>query len=374
MHVTLFFTRNVSLQTWKQTGTLSRELALYRHLRHRGMAVSLVTYGDRTDQTLAGYLPGARICCNSKNLPIWLYRPLLPLLHRSTLMQATLFKTNQISGADVALRTARLYRTPLLVRCGYIPSALAASRTAPEPEQRRLQRQEQTALRGADRVVVTTAGMRTHLTRTCGIDPSKIDTIPNYVLTDLFRPGRDEAVPGQICAVGRLSEEKNLSALIDACSDRSWHLILAGDGYLRQSLIDRARRRRISMHWTGTLPHERLPELLRHCSLFVLASRHEGNPKTLLEAMACGTPVIGADSPGIRDIIRHGVTGWLCTPHAAGIRAAIDTLLENPTLRKTLARNAREFALRHCALEVIAPREIACYRATLAAATKRIPP
>jgi len=94
-------------------------------------------------------------------------------------------------------------------------------------------------------------------------------------------------------------------------------------------------------------------------------SRYEGHPKSLLEAMSCGAAVLGADSPGIREQIIHGETGWLVKIDAESIRSGIQHLLANQALRVTLGRNARNFVQENYALDRIVSMEYALYREIL---------
>jgi glycosyltransferase involved in cell wall biosynthesis len=78
--------------------------------------------------------------------------------------------------------------------------------------------------------------------------------------------------------------------------------------------------------------------------------------------MACGLPVIGADSPGIRELICHGETGWLCGTDSASIRTAIQLLLADAALRQRLGRNARRFVEENFTLDRIVEMELALLR------------
>jgi glycosyltransferase involved in cell wall biosynthesis len=119
--------------------------------------------------------------------------------------------------------------------------------------------------------------------------------------------------------------------------------------------------------WHRRVSHGDLATHYRNASVFVLPSLYEGHPKTLLEAMSCGCAVLAADSPGIREVIRHGETGWLCGVDAMSIRAALAHLMSDAGLRMRLGQNARAFAVANFALDKIVDMELGVYAATLAA-------
>jgi glycosyltransferase involved in cell wall biosynthesis len=80
--------------------------------------------------------------------------------------------------------------------------------------------------------------------------------------------------------------------------------------------------------------------------LFVIPSLQDNLPNTVLEAMACGTPVIGFDVGGIRDMVRSGLTGALVEPgDVEGLRDAMGALLKNPATCHRMSQQAREIAL-----------------------------
>ena len=99
--------------------------------------------------------------------------------------------------------------------------------------------------------------------------------------------------------------------------------------------------------------------------IFILPSHYEGQPKTLIEAMSCGMPVIGADSPGIREIIDHGINGLLCGTDSESIRTSIQELLDKPDLCETLGNNARQYVLEHFSLDRVFEIEYQLYQEVL---------
>jgi len=338
---------------------LEREIALYRWLQYRRVEVSFVTYGGKSELEYAKQIPGIRILCNRMGLPRQWYERLLPFLHARHLRSATIYKSNQTNGAEVALRAARLWGKPFVARCGYMWSDLAAhGGQAHEDEANRAAKIEKKVFEGAKIVVVTTPSMRSYVNRRYDIPPKKIHVVPNYVLTDLFVPDRKNSSGNRVCFVGRLSTEKNPLAIIDACAGLDVELVMVGSGPLQKTVAERAERLGVRLLLLGNIPHRDLPKILNSSQIFILLSPHEGHPKALLEAMACGLAVVGANSPGIRELIHHGETGWICEQEPGSVRAAILELIRNPQLRSALGSRARLFVEENFSLGRIAELEL----------------
>ncbi|MGQ9574275.1 MAG: glycosyltransferase family 4 protein [Thermoguttaceae bacterium] len=358
LRLVLFFTRGASLGTWDRAGILQRELAIYRRLQSQGAAIWLVTYGGPEDQRLGRRAAGIRILSNRWRLAPALYEKLVPWLHWRWLATCELIKTNQADGAEVALRAARLWGKPLVARCGYLWSDTLA-RSSRHAEARQARQIEQQVFQNAQAVVVTTRAMAEDLVARMPPIAPRISVIPNYVDTERFSPRPCPAKRYDLVFVGRLAPEKNLENLLEALGPLESTLALVGDGPLRETLQARFGTLQGRVEWRGIVPHERLPGVLNASRAFVLPSHYEGHPKALIEAMACGMAVLGADSPGIRQLVRHGQTGWLCGTDVASLRRAIQTVLADEDLRRRLGARARAFAVEQFSLDRIAEMELA---------------
>ncbi|MCX8043095.1 MAG: glycosyltransferase family 4 protein [Desulfobacterota bacterium] len=365
-HLLLFFTRGVSLQIWKRLGIFDREVALYRSLQAHGIKVSFITYGNRYEYDLAKNLPGITVLYNRWHLPPAWYARLLPVLHSPWIRRASIIKTNQLNGALIAVRAARLWHKPCVVRCGYLWSDFAMREYGHASLQyRRAQGEEEKAFKGADRIVVTTQTMAADIAMRMPETTSRICIIPNYVDTDIFIPDPSAEKRYDLLFVGRLEPQKNLEALLEAVRYLNIRVAVIGTGSLQENLRARFGDCGGRLHWIGTVPHRDLPRYLHSARVFILPSHYEGHPKSLIEAMACGLPVIGADAPGIRDVVRHGDTGWLCTTDPESMRTAIVHVLGHPDLQKRLGDSARQYAVSLYSLERIAEQEIRVYHEVL---------
>jgi glycosyltransferase involved in cell wall biosynthesis len=134
---------------------------------------------------------------------------------------------------------------------------------------------------------------------------------PTYVDVATFAAKQDHRFDEPMIYVGRLTAQKNLHALIRACGLARRPLVLVGVGEQETELKALAAEQPVTMAFAGLVPNEQLATRLREHSVFILPSHHEGLPKVLIEAMACGLVCIGTAIPGIVDLIRDGENGYL---------------------------------------------------------------
>lgn len=362
LRLVLFFTEGVSLREWDAIGMLGREVALYERLAARGVDVTLVTYGDARDLEYAERLKGIRVCCNAAGLAVPRGAAVLPWIPEDVLRAAHVIKTNQMAGADKALAAARAFGKPLVARQGYLWSEFAARKHGPESREfQRADRIERAAYAAAAQVVVTTEAMRASVLARVPAARGRIAIVPNYVDVERFSPGYALPAIPRVCYVGRLDQsQKNIGALLAAVGRLDVPLTIVGDGPERDAVAAACGSRR-HWRWQAAVAHERLPEALRAARVFVLPSRFEGHPKALLEAMACGLPVVAGDVPGVNDLVRHGKTGWLVEPTAEGLRAGLARVLADAGLARRLGAAAREDVVTRCGLERIVEMELAVY-------------
>ncbi|MGB8276177.1 MAG: glycosyltransferase family 4 protein [Alphaproteobacteria bacterium] len=126
----------------------------------------------------------------------------------------------------------------------------------------------------------------------------------------------------------------------------------------------RAWRDEHAVEWLGH--RSDVPALLRAAHIAVLPSYREGLPKSLLEAAACGLPLVASDVPGCREIARHGENGILVPPRTeAALADALERLARDPELRAVMGRRGRELAERHFSEGAVAAETLAVYRELL---------
>jgi glycosyltransferase involved in cell wall biosynthesis len=105
------------------------------------------------------------------------------------------------------------------------------------------------------------------------------------------------------------------------------------------------------VEWWGW--QDDMPAALARTDIFCLPSYREGVPNALLEATACGLPIVTTDTPGCRDVVTHGVNGLLVpVKNAQAIADALELLIHDPDLRQSMGRAGREIAVNFSDIKV----------------------
>lgn len=189
----------------------------------------------------------------------------------------------------------------------------------------------------ADRVLCYTDTDRQRLAER-NVEPP-IDVVKNGVNCQRFAPA-DTPEKRQLLFVGRLTDRKGLPTLLDtferlAQSYSELTLKIVGDGPRRSRYEKRCRRLGIAdrVTFAGTLPNDAMPRLYRESLVSVLSSHNEGLPRTVLEAMACGTPVVTSALPQLEPLVAGA--GFTVDPGStSGFVDAISTLIDDEAMRE----------------------------------------
>ncbi len=182
--------------------------------------------------------------------------------------------------------------------------------------------------------------------------------IPNGVDTEQFRPQPKDAgflqeigVHATACVVGivaQLRPEKNHELLLQAAAKVrqqgvNAQFVIVGDGARRLDLESLCGQLGLqdAVHFLGACRD--IPRLLAHFDLFVLTSKMEANPVSILEAQACGLPVVATRVGSIPDTVIDGQTGLLVRPgDVEGMAAAVAGLLKDESSRRRMGHAARQ--------------------------------
>jgi len=259
----------------------------------------------------------------------------------------------------VAIWARKLARVPnrLVVRVASNLSESASN--APSLRGRLMPRLVQKFYPLADTVVAVSQGVANDLTSTAGLQRERIQVIYNPVVTaDLFEKARESLehpwfVPGEppvILSVGRLTKAKDHPTLIRAFArirrEHSARLMILGEGEDRPNL--EALIRELDLEEDVSLPGfvDNPFQYMKRASVFVLSSRWEGLPNTLIQAMAVGTPVVSTDCPsGPAEILEGGQWGRLVpVGDVEEMAAAIIATLNDPN-HPDVSKRAQHFGV-----------------------------
>jgi glycosyltransferase involved in cell wall biosynthesis len=157
--------------------------------------------------------------------------------------------------------------------------------------------------------------------------------------------------PRCIGYIGRLSEEKGVQNFIFALpailrNQPDLAIFIGGEGPLREMIVTFLKEKGLTdrVDLMGWISHEDLPHYLNHISLLILPSYTEGLPNIMLEAMACGTPVLTTPVGAIPDVIRDDETGFIMGDNSPEcITENVIRALSSPDLER-IVENGRYFA------------------------------
>lgn len=218
-------------------------------------------------------------------------------------------------------------------------------------------------------VIAVSRRVEDELVDPIGLDRTQIFTLHNPVVDDHLRDGAreelrhpwfNEGEPPVILGVGRLAPQKDFATLIRAFArlreSRQARLLILGEGSERPALQQLATELGVQddMDLVGFVTNP-FPYMVR-ASVMVLSSEYEGLPGVLIQAMACGCPVISTDCPGgSAEILENGHLGALVKVRDdEGMARAIGSELDRPTPRDLLLQRAEDFSVAAAASNYLA--------------------
>jgi glycosyltransferase involved in cell wall biosynthesis len=229
------------------------------------------------------------------------------------------------------------------------------------------------------RIVCNSEGVRSDVLRRERVDPTRLLVIPNGVDTDRFSPGPTplraprgplDGAGFVVGTVGNLKVQKRHDLFLEVIAGLSRtapgvHGVIVGDdrGSRRGELEARARELGVADRVLFAGRAEDVRPWLRSFDCFLLTSDHEGMPNVVLEAMACGVPVVTRPVEGIAELVAHGTTGFVSAgADATELAALVSRVIEaDEAGRRAMGEAARERMVRGFSLDVMAGRYAALY-------------
>lgn len=222
-------------------------------------------------------------------------------------------------------------------------------------------------VQSSDRLIAVSRSVMKHAIEDLGAPSFKTFVIPNGVNTRAYLPNTHKGKDVIVTFIGRLIGNKGPNYLIRAApsilkNHPEVHFYIIGEGPLKDKLIKIATLRKLKdrVHFFGSVP-DVLP-FLQETTVFVRPSLTEGMSLTVLEAMACGLPIVASNVEGNVEIIDNGKTGYLVPPaDSKALAEAIIFLLDNRKIASEIGRSARKKTEKFYDWEQIADQTLKIY-------------
>ena len=229
---------------------------------------------------------------------------------------------------------------------------------------------EGAAARAASRVIAVSES-EFEAAQSLGVIASEKMAVVHNGLPDLEPPlaATPSADPPRLVMVARFAEPKDHLTLLKALGglkEQPWSLVLVGDGSGRARAERLAKQQGIANRVEFTGVRDDVPAIMASSQVFVLSSRREGFPLSVLEAMRAGLPVVASGVGGIREAVAEGESGLLFPPgNVEALRVILGALIKNSALRESMGMEGRRRFLECFTLEQMVDKTMDVYRSVL---------
>ena len=359
MNIAFFFTYGYSLKTWEESGTLERELKTLRILsKNYGYKFTLVTYGDVSDTLIKNISEEFKIIPiysiikkrNSKFIN-YLFSFTIPFKLRNTFKNIDVIHQHQLLGSWVVIILKFLVKKPLLTRTGYDMYLFAKNEKKNVVVRYLYKLLTRLTIWFSDIYTVTSMSDFNYLNASRRTK-KKLLYRPNFIEQNETNP-LENRYQNKILAVGRLVEQKNFKILIEEFKNTKddFEITIVGEGKLENELKALALKNNVDLKLIGSVSYEELKNIYQNYRYFISTSLFEGNPKTLLEAMASGCVVLASNISNHSEIIKNGLSGYIFKLNNPQLLKKINQLKNDFNLQTKISNNAINEVYKNNSLE-----------------------
>ena len=344
MKVLVVKTFDYSLDSWKKTGTLDRELSLYKELNSKyKINFTLLSWIDfEAVEDLSEYgieiLPiysGINLS-NSKAIR-FVKSLIIPFKIKSLLRDV-----------DIILRK------PLFIRTGYDMYQFS------KYENKNIFKQFMYRVLTKISLVFSDFYSVSSDTDLKKYDNKKVGLRKNWILNNDYFPIKNRSL-GKVLSVGRLEKQKDFKYLIEEISGLNIQLDIVGEGSEKIDLQNFADQKEVKVNFLGNVDHEKLEDLYKEYCLYVSSSNYEGNPKTVLEALSFGCVTILSNIPNHRELVDHSKSGFIFDKEKGSLKLMFESILNNEFDLNSISREGFNYVQKNNSLQQSVDAEMKDY-------------
>lgn len=347
MNIALFFTFDYSLDTWYETGTLNREVKLFNDLYRDGISTTYFTWGNFIDEKYYGDIITPKIVPLYEKIK-FRKNKLLRFINsffvvfriKKEIENIDIIYQNQLQGSWIPILLKIVYKKKLIIRTGYDMLSFAKFENKSKLKILLYEILTFITLFFSDTYTVTSKEDYIFLSNKYKKLKHKLSVIPNWVEAnkkDVIKKSNSK-----ILSVGRLVKQKNFDHLFREMSGikNDFELDIIGKGPDEKFLKDLAKELNLKVNFLGSFNHQELMKKFHEYNFFVTTAIFEGNPKTVLEAMASGCVVFASDIPNHRSIINSNFNGVLFSFRKNDLKNNLLKTANNSSNMKQISLNA----------------------------------
>jgi glycosyltransferase involved in cell wall biosynthesis len=366
MNILYIFGYKYSLQTWKNSGALEREIEFFNKMwEDHKVIYTLITYGNKKDlkidlpaniKVIPMFHDSAK---NKSSIAMFIMSLVFPFKIYKYMDDFDVIKTNQLNGSWMAIILKILLKNPLFLRTGFDQLLFAINDDKNKLKVFFFYLLTRISLYFCDFYSVTSKSDIDYLSKRFK-NNTKLIYRPNWVKIEEQLKTSDKK-NFIFLSAGRLENQKNFKLLISALSDIGQEITIIGRGTEESNLKLLAKSLNVNLKIVPGLPHKEFLLFLKNVKFFILPSLYEGNPKVLLEAMSKGCVPIVSDIKNHTEIIKDDFNGLTFTNN--DLESLRITLIKAGKMRnfKELSSNSFNTVLKNNSLEKITEQEYQDY-------------
>lgn len=359
MKIALFLTFDYSLKTWDESGTLDRELRIYKEMTEcKDVNYIFFTYGDDNDIKYADKVKNCQVIPIYSVVKYSKYKVIrylksffIPLFLKRQIHNVDIIKQNQLMGSWVSIICSALYRKPYYLRSGYDMYQFSIYEKKKWLIINLYKVLTYFTIKFSTLYSVTSNKDFIFLDKQFNIPKGHIVIRPNWVQEVTI--SKTKKYEDRILCVGRLCFQKNFKFIIKEFKNTNTELALdiVGFGEEKNELKKIANDFNVSVNFLDQLHHDDLMNLYSDYKYFITSSLYEGHPKTLIEAMSSGCIVFASDIPSHSEIIEDKKTGLLYKLEENCLRNLYLEVKNNEMLLNKISANSMRITSNKYAIE-----------------------